>query len=326
MDHLNSTFKDESLSQIKLSVLMQVSFVMALVVLSNYVMVDEELDTIISQVEETKIVHFFNPFADVEIRAQSAYVLDMQTGKVIYSKNPTEVRPLASITKVVTAITAHELADQDTTIRLSERDLETEGDSGLLVGESWRLSDLLDFTLVTSSNDGAQSIASVAGGLLQGTSTDTGAENFVREMNKFTKSIGMKNSIFYNSSGLDIDEVQSGSYGTAEDVATVVAYVLKNNPDILGATTQNDATYYSLENLAHRATNTNENVVGVPGILASKTGYTDLSGGNLVIAFDPFPGRPIVVVVLGSTFKGRFEDVQKLSEKAIEYIRIQPQI
>ena len=62
----------------------------------------------------------------------------------------------------------------------------------------------------------------------------------------------------------------------------------------------------------HTATNTNEVVGSIPGLIASKTGFTDLAGGNLVVAFDAGINRPVIISVLGATKDGRFTDMEML--------------
>ncbi|MFC1775660.1 hypothetical protein ACFLY0_02315, partial [Patescibacteria group bacterium] len=104
-----------------------------------------------------------NPFENISIEAKAAYVLDLNSGEVLYTKNENQQFPLASVTKVMTALIATELApNSGLKIRIAHDTLEPEGDSGFLVGELWRLKDMLDFTLVSSSNDGARAAASVA--------------------------------------------------------------------------------------------------------------------------------------------------------------------
>ena len=70
----------------------------------------------------------------------------------------------------------------------------------------------------------------------------------------------------------------------------------------------------------HVAVNTDLDIGKIPGLLASKTGFTALAGGNLVVAFDASIGRPIIVVVLGSTEDGRFTDVAQLTSSSLAYI------
>ncbi len=99
----------------------------------------------------------------------------------------------------------------------------------------------------------------------------------------------------------------------------LTAYLLRTKPELLAKTKDLVVSTDSL-NASHIAENTNALVGMIPGLIASKTGYTDLAGGNLVIAFDAGIGHPAVVVVLGSTKDERFSDAIYLSEIAREVI------
>ncbi|HEY0221127.1 MAG TPA: hypothetical protein VGC58_02795 [Candidatus Paceibacterota bacterium] len=258
-------------------------------------------------------------FKDVSITAKSAYVYDIYNKKVLYKKNEFEQLPLASITKLMMAVTAVELFPKETEIIVRSDFLKEEGDSGLVVNESWKLKDLLDFSLVVSSNDGARSVASVIGAFkLNTTDYDMGRKEFIRQMNIKSQNIGLKNTYFVNENGLDI-EGTSGGYGSAIDVANLLSYILQNEPEILEAT-KFERIDVSSSSKNHTGKNTNKDVGEFPGIIASKTGFTDMAGGNLALAFDASMERPIVVVVLGSTEKDRFKDVKTLVDASIEYI------
>ena len=76
----------------------------------------------------------------------------------------------------------------------------------------------------------------------------------------------------------------------------------------------------SEDSYTHDARNTNQDTLSIPWILASKTGYTDLAGGNLVIAFDAGMMQPYIIAVLGSSKDGRFSDVNKLYKATIDYL------
>ena len=78
--------------------------------------------------------------------------------------------------------------------------------------------------------------------------------------------------------------------------------------------------FASAQNI-YPAQNTNYFVDQVPNIIASKTGFTDLAGGNLVIAYDAGLNRPIIISVLGSSEEGRFKDALKLLEASMEEIQ-----
>jgi D-alanyl-D-alanine carboxypeptidase len=261
-------------------------------------------------IEQQKIDN--DPFKEVFIEAKSAYVLDIKTGKVLYAKNAEAQLPLASVAKVMVALTSTRIIPDYTLISINSKDLREEGDSGLFVGEEWRLKNLLDFALMVSSNDAINSIASIAGSqIVSKQKTKTSGELFIDEMNKTAREIGLTQTYFLNGSGLDLSGGISGGYGSAEDMAKLFAYVLKEKPELLEATSYSSLTLSSNSH-NHVALNTNKAINNIPNVLASKTGFTDLSGGNLVIAFDAGLMRPIVISVLGSSYDGRFTDMEKL--------------
>ncbi len=265
----------------------------------------------------TKVVNL-NQFDKLKITAKAVYVYDSRTGKVLYAKNENKRMPLASLTKVMTALVALDSASPNTRITITQNSLTPEGDSGLYVGETWSLKKLLDFSLTSSSNDGVHAVALALGALNKTNPTAEEAQNdFVQTMNKKASELGMKNTYYFNETGLDQSENKGGAYGTAEDMAKLFEYILKNHPEILEATTSNKIGVLSLDNYFHQAKNTDEIVDNIPGIKGSKTGFTDIAGGNLVIAFDPELGRPIIISVLGSTQEGRFNDMLKLVNASI---------
>ncbi len=258
-------------------------------------------------------------FGTVSIAGKSAYVYDALENKVLYKKDESTQRPLASITKLMTALTALDLLPKDSNVTIRSEFLKEEGDSGLVVNESWKLGDLIDFSLVGSSNDGARSVASVIGAFeLKSEDYDLGRKEFIRKMNNKAQALGLSQTYFVNESGLDIGST-SGGYGSAVDVANLVKYILANKPEILEATTF-ERIDVSSDDKKHTAKNTNKNVSDIPGLIASKTGYTALAGGNLTVAFDAGLGHPIIVVVLGSTEDERFEDVRKLVDESMNYL------
>jgi len=270
------------------------------------------------------IVVLPSPFEGLEIEAKAAIVYDVVNRKVLYSKNPNLVVPLASLTKIMSAITAADLIPNYTTVTIDREFLDEEGDSGLYAFEKWNFKKLLDFTLAVSSNDGMRAIASVAGAVLSNTTGtsefETSRDAFVAKMNVKAQSIGLQNTSFRNETGLDVHDGGGGAYGSAEDMAHLLEYTLANYPEILEATTNDTSSISSLSNFNHSAVNTNPYVGFIPGIKASKTGYTVASGGNLVVAFNPELQRPIIITVLGSSYEGRFNDTLTLVDKTLTLI------
>lgn len=256
-------------------------------------------------------------FDDVSIEGAAAFVWDVRTQRVLYEKNPDEEMPLASITKLMTALVAYEIIARDTTVAVPHMAILQDGDSGLMDGETFSLGALADLTLMTSSNDGAFAIATAAGALLD---DEEPAATFVEAMNIRADELGLTQTYFRNPTGLDISESDAGAYGSARDVAFLMEHILETKPAMLEATTDANSLFYNDAGAYHEAENTNYVVEHIPGLIGSKTGYTTLAGGNLAIAFDASLNRPIIVVVLGSTYDGRFADVLRLSEAAREAI------
>lgn len=267
-----------------------------------------------------------NPYENLSLEAKAIYILDVVTGEVLFSFNGEAQLPLASLTKVMTAVTARELVPKNTIITIGVDAIGQEGDSGLLIGERWRLSDILDLTLVMSSNDGARAIAGTLGAFSVVNKNFIGSpesnENyFINKMNEKATEIGMAQTFFLNESGLDSNEHLSGSYGSAKDMALLFDYVLKNHTDIFEATRKSVININSLDDILHTAKNTNTIVDQIPALIASKTGFTDLANGNLVVAFEAGPIRPIIIAILGSGVDTRFEDMDKLVWASIRAIQ-----
>lgn len=278
----------------------------------------EKNEVVIEESSQEQIKVLPNPFDDVFIEAKSAYVLDASTEEVLYQKNPELQLPLASVTKVMVALTAKKTIPDYFLVSIKKDDLLEEGDSGLFVGETWKLKNLLDFALVVSSNDAIRSIASVAGSQLSQSRTTQSAEDyFIQAMNRTAREIGLTQSYFLNGSGLDLSGEVSGGYGSAQDMAKLFAFVLNKYPTLLEATRYPNITLSS-NSVIHNAQNTNRIVDDIPGIIASKTGFTDLSGGNVVVVFNAGLMKPVIVAVLGSSIDGRFNDIQTLVDATIK--------
>ena len=243
------------------------------------------------------------------VEAAAVYVYDVRRDKVLYEKNGNAQLPLASITKIMTALTAKTLSLGEMQVIIEGEALSTEGDSGLYEGERWDFDDLAALTLVTSSNDGAEAIGA--------TVEERTGISFVSLMNQVAESLGLHQTYFLNPTGLDVSLTQAGAYGSARDVAHLMAYTALEHPALMEATRSEALTFRSDSEIDHLGMNTNQTTNESIGLLASKTGFTDLAGGNLVILFDAAIDRPIAVVVLGSSKEGRFTDVDMLADQAI---------
>ena len=246
----------------------------------------------------------------LNLEAKSFVVYDIENNKILFSKNEKKVLPLASLTKIMTVLTASDMAKGDTAINIGET---AEKITGVITPkENWGFKKLVNLTLVSSSNFGAESIASVIGA--------TTRTNFVTQMNQKAQTLGLTDMTFTNATGLDINDTVSSANGSALDVANLFTYVLKNKPTLFEATKLKAITETSLDNKNHTAINTNEIIDKIPGLIASKTGLTNTAGGNLAIIANLGLRRPIAFVVMGSSEKGRFTDTEKLVQATEEYL------
>ena len=260
-------------------------------------------------------------FPTVVLEAKAAYVYDSRTKTVLFAKNENTPLPLASLTKIMSALVAEDLSPLYGIVTVSEEALKAEGDSGFFRDEKWTLKDILDFSLLSSSNDGMRAVALSLGALSKaGASSEEIIGDFVGEMNRKARELGLKNTYFWNETGLDESDIKGGAYGSARDMSVLSEYILTHRPLMFEATRRNVTVFQSLDNRLHVATNTNTIITEIPGLVASKTGLTDTAGGNLIIVFDPELGRPIIVSILGSTESGRFRDARTLLAAIMEYI------
>ena len=234
---------------------------------------------------------------------KSAVLYDAQSGKMLFSKDSERQLPLASLTKLAAALAVLSQGE-DRFITIHEEDLAPEGDSGLHAGDVWRLGDLVAFSLTSSSNDGMQAAAQVL--------TEEGT---ISKMNTAAALEGFSQSYFLNPTGLDVTPSTAGAYGSALDVAHMVEELLKKHGGVFTATTKAPIPN---GNSGRGNTSTLEPLWDIPGLIAAKTGYTTLAGGNLAAAIDLGLGQPVIAVVLGSTQEGRFEDVRKMITAARE--------
>lgn len=259
-------------------------------------------------------------YEEVLLEAKAAAVLDTRTTMFLFERNARSVLPLASLTKIMTAATALALVPETTVVSIDALDLQEEGDAGLVSGETWLLRDLLKLTLLKSSNDAAHAVAAAAGGIALGFgSREEGRAFFIERMNERARALSLRTLLFLNETGLDVAPTIAGGYGSARDAAMIFAHALARYPTIFEPTKW-EQVVFATNGGGRNAQNTNRETGKFPLLIASKTGYTDLAGGNLALAFDADFNHPIIIVVLGSTVEGRFADAEKLVWATLEYL------
>jgi D-alanyl-D-alanine carboxypeptidase len=259
-----------------------------------------------------------NYYANISLIAQGAIVQDIDTGAVLYQRNADAQLPLASLTKVPLVLAVSEVLDPEAIVTIPSDTAYNSKATPLYAGEQLKAKDLISYTLVASSNDGAQTLAGAADDMLRAKYPQAGQKATVWRMNQLSKDLGLSSTYFLNPTGLDESETQSGAYGSARDMATLFTYAFNTRATLFSDTATTSIVVTSLDGHQARASNTDQVLDSMPGIIMGKTGYTDLAGGNLVVVFFEH-GKKYVAAVLGSTEEGRFSDIRQLmaaTEKA----------
>ena len=204
--------------------------------------------------------------------ADSAVLIEAESGKIIYEKNANEKRGMASTTKIMTAITAIENCDMEKKVTVSDLAVGVEGSSIYLKkGESLTMEELLYALMLQSANDAATAIAIDVSGSV---------EAFAELMNKKAEEIGLDNTHFTNPHGLFDDE----HYTTAYDLALITQYAMKNECFKKLVSTEKKVIPLNRDEGKRVLLNHNKLLKIYDGAVGVKTGFTKKTGRCLVSA------------------------------------------
>ncbi len=238
------------------------------------------------------VILSFNPLTETQF--------DFKPNEVLYQKNADLVLPIASITKLMTAIVILENMELNQVIIISEEALTPLGSRAKLqAGESLTVEKLLQALLIPSSNDAAYALA-------RALEEKTGV-GFADLMNQKAKNLGLENTRFVDSSG-----ISSGNVSTAYDIARLVKYSFEY-PIIWQIAKLPEINASSVGGKVHHHwINTDELLNKYPNIIGGKTGYTQEAQGCLMIVYQPneLSSNYLISVVLGA--KKRFLETERL--------------
>ncbi len=231
----------------------------------------------------------------LHVNSQSFLVADFETGESVLEKNPDKVFPVASLTKLTTALVALDIYKPDKVLTVPESATLVGGTTGQLrVGEKITVSDLLHALLMQSANDAAETLA-----------VSYGRDDFVTRMKQKAKSLGARSTRFADPTGLSNKNVS-----TASDLLKISQYIFNNKTLIADIT---HLKTYKGKN--HTWTNATK-FLALPEYVGGKTGYTNEAGRTAVSIFDlepvPFEKRKVVVVILKS--EARDQDILTILE------------
>ncbi len=223
------------------------------------------------------------------LSAMSAIVVDSASNTVLFSKNMDDVRPIASITKLMTALVFLDTSPDMTQYMVITPDDVREGPEYIESGDRVRVRDVFNTMLIGSSNTAALALARHTG---------IPPEEFAARMNQKAKVLGLSQTVFVEPSGLD-----PANISTARELAALARYALSRE-DIRVSVKRQAYTIYPAGDATRNVATTNWLMTGQvrrvsdAAIVGGKTGYIDASGYNIAVTFRQ-NNRDITVVVLG---------------------------
>jgi D-alanyl-D-alanine endopeptidase (penicillin-binding protein 7) len=282
-----------------------------LFIASDNVQIVKETDIQSEQTIPLKELHFTKRAFENKlhrIKSKAALAVDIEKGEILFEKNMETPLPIASLTKLMTALVFLEQnpnLDDTATITLS--DAEFAGKSGLRVGETLALKDLLHASLTCSNNRVTKTLVRVSG---------LSFEDFIARMNQKAKEIGLENTCFYEPTGLD-----ENNRSTALDCARLLSFALTDS--VIGSITSKKiysfTSVYRKRKMTHQIVNTNKLLLSSLNVKGGKTGYNGASGWCLSTLVEDKDGTKIAAVVLGApTSLARFREAKSIIKWSLQ--------
>lgn len=244
------------------------------------------------------------------ITAKSVLMYDLSTNKSIYEKYSTTRLPMASLTKIMTAITSLENKRSDDKYIVRPEDLVGENSMGLTTGEVLSHDDLLHGLLLPSGNDAAEALAN---------NFPSGRAGFIKAMNDKAESLGLTDTNFTNPSGLQGDGEQ---YTTAYNLLVITRYALENFPEFRKAVaTAEHFIPASDTHSSYQLYNETNLLTTYEGVKGVKTGYTPEAGLCLVTYLE-YGDHKIIGIILGS--ENRRIEMKELLDYSLKNYGIEP--
>ena len=279
----------------------KIGIILLVIVCISGTVYSDEIDTD-KLIWEDDVLQTSNTSEEPKLNSRAAVIYDRKSKKIIWGKKENEKRPMASTTKIMTAIVVLENANLSDTVTVSKKSAGTGGSRlGLKVGDKITVNNLLYGLLMVSGNDAAVALAEYVGGSVEG---------FADKMNQKAKELGLENTHFVTPHGLDMAD----HYTTALELAEMADYAMNNEKFAQIVNTKNITI--SINGRSKSLKNTNELLGNLNGVNGVKTGFTNGANRCLVTSVNR-DGMNIITVVLGAdTKKDRTNDSVKLIEYA----------
>ena len=243
-----------------------------------------------------------------KLGAKASFVYDFTNDAQLEASNANAALPLASLTKLMTIRLALKTVSPNFLYTIVPDDLTSEASIGFVPGDKYAVSELLKAALIESSNNAAVMLAR---------STGLSTPDFIAAMNAQAKALGLSSLRYASVTGLDTDnETVATAFGSARDILMLLDKDYTDFPVVMAYSTHQSETIYSSTGKSIPLGATDKAIPSLPLLVASKTGYTDVAGGNLAVLWKDPTGRLLGAAVLGSTEDGRFSDMIRLHTAA----------
>lgn len=245
-----------------------------------------------------------------QINSAAALSYDLTDNKFLFQKNVSQKLPIASLTKIMTAVVALENEDLSEQITIGSRAATIGEDSmGLAAGEKFTLEEVIYGLILNSGNDAAEAIAA---------NSPFGRDNFVYLMNKKAEDLGLSDTHFTNPTGLEGDGRQ---YSTVHDLLVLTRYALANPEFAKVAATYQYSIAASTQHKEYQLYNETNLLTSYPGVKGVKTGYTDEAGMCLVTYLD-YDGHQIIAILLNA--ENRRLEMKDLLDYSLKSLGVVP--
>ena len=274
---------------------------------SNEILSEEDELVDLGEIQKEIIETSVEP-DEISLDSRIALIYDRASGRILYEKNGNKQTPMASTTKIMTAIVVLENANLTDVVTISSKAAGIGGSRlGLKKYDKITVNDLLYGLMLRSGNDAAIALAIHVGGSVEG---------FAEMMNNKAKELGLVNSHFVVPHGLDND----GHYTTAYELAKIADYALNIDKFKEIVSTRNTTIY--INGYAKAINNTNQLLGSVSGVYGVKTGFTNGAGRCLVTACKRDDLDVITLIIGANTTKQRTSDTIKLIQYAYNNFEI----
>jgi D-alanyl-D-alanine endopeptidase (penicillin-binding protein 7) len=274
----------------------------------NTVLMESESKTLPESMKAADYYDFNMPDTnisrDIYLNLRAAIAVNNKNGKVLYSFNANEIRPIASISKLLTAMVVLDNYNPNKVIEITRQDARKSAKSLFRTGTKVRAKDLLHAALLQSDNRSARALARTVAGSY---------EDFAILMNKKAREIGLEDTEMDEPTGLD-----ERNCSTAADCARLVINAMIHYPEIARITSLKKYEFSPINKKRNiRLINTNKMVFSKYKVRAGKTGYIIKSDYCVATVLENGKGKQITIVVLGSPGPNtRFREARRLANYA----------